>query len=102
MNHQEVREELAEAVADIKHTALRVDGRLWPEIGTPDLTLAVEDLLRSTAPDEQEGMARRVSEAFVVHPGQLYAHGIDNLSFGTAILSLRLALAHLDAVQCPE
>ncbi|MEU7061476.1 hypothetical protein [Streptomyces sp. NPDC046197] len=102
MNHQEAREELAEAVADIKHTALRVDGRLWPDIGTPDLTLAVEDLLRSTAPHEQEGMARRVSEAFIVHPGQLYAHGIDNLAFGTAILSLRLALAHLDTAQRPE
>ncbi|WP_432154731.1 hypothetical protein [Streptomyces tricolor] len=71
MNHQEAREELAEAVADIRHTALRVDGRLWPDIGTPDLTLAVEDLLHSAVPDEQEGMARRVSEAFVVHPGQL-------------------------------
>ncbi|MCX5267423.1 MULTISPECIES: hypothetical protein [Streptomyces] len=102
MNHQEAREELVEAVADIKYTALRVDGHLWSEVGTPDLTLALEDLRRSTAPDEQEGMARRVSEAFVVHPGQLYAHGIDNLSFGTAILSLRLALAHLDAVQRPE
>lgn len=101
MNYQEAREELAEAVADTKSTAWRVNDHLWPEIGTPDLTQALEDLLRSTAPDEQEGLARRVSEAFVVHPGQLYGHGIDALSFGTAILSLRLALAHLDAVQRP-
>ncbi|MET9352533.1 hypothetical protein ABZY14_05845 [Streptomyces sp. NPDC006617] len=33
---------------------------------------------------------------------QLYAHGIDNLAFGTAVLSLRLALAHLDAAQRAE
>ncbi|WP_424921070.1 MULTISPECIES: hypothetical protein [unclassified Streptomyces] len=102
MNHKEARAELADAVADIKHTALGVDGHLWLDIGTPDLALAVQDLMRPTTPDEQEGMARRVSEAFVVQPGQLYAHGIDNLSFGTAILSLRLALAHLDATQRSE
>ncbi|MGC4950957.1 hypothetical protein ACLQ2N_32795 [Streptomyces sp. DT224] len=99
MNHQQAHEELAEAVADIRHTSLRVDGNLWSQIGTPDLTTALELMQRTTDPAEYEAIAHRVSEAFIIEPGQLYAHGLDNLSFGTAILSLRLALAHLDATQ---
>ncbi|MEV8434935.1 hypothetical protein PGH47_43005 (plasmid) [Streptomyces sp. HUAS 31] len=93
MDKHEARVELAEAIADIKQTAPSVD--IWHEIGTPDLPGAVQELVLAPAPGTQHERARRVSQAFIVHPGQLYSMGIDNLAFGTAILSLRLALAHL-------
>ncbi|MFJ5645811.1 hypothetical protein [Streptomyces sp. NPDC093223] len=98
MTEYEALAELAEAIEDIKQTAPGVE--IWRDIGTPDLPAAVEDLaFSSPTPHQQEANARRVSEAFTVHPGQLYGVGIDHLAFGTAMLSLRLALAHLDAAQ---
>ncbi|MGX1673238.1 hypothetical protein [Streptomyces sp. NPDC055400] len=97
MNEHEARAELAEAIDDIKQTAPGVE--IWPDIGTPDLPAAVQDLVLSATPGDQEANARRASQAFTVHPGQLYGVDIDHLAFGTALLSLRLALAHLDAAQ---
>lgn len=83
MRVTEAREALAEAVADVRKTALNVDA--WEVMGTGDLRLAAWDLACSTAVPNQEANARRVSEAFTVDPGYLYNKGIDNLAFGTAV-----------------
>lgn len=90
----EARDALAEAVADVRQTALNVDA--WEDMGAGDLPLAVRDLAYSTALSDKEVNARRVSETFTVDPGYLYSKGIDNLAFGTAVQSMRLALNQLD------
>ena len=91
----EAREALAEAVADVRQTALNVDA--WEDMGAENLPQAAWDLAHSTALPDKEANARRVAEAFTVHPGHLYSKGIDNLAFGTAVQTMRLALNDLDA-----
>lgn len=90
----DARHALAEAAADVRQTMLGVGD--WTDIGTPDLIPAVNDLAMSKGLHDQEANARRVSEAFTVHPGHLYGRGIDDLAFGTAVVVLRLALHELD------
>ena len=91
----EAREALAEAVADVRQTTLNVDA--WEAMGAENLTRAALDLAHSTSFPDKEANARRVSEAFTVDPGYLYSKGIDNLAFGTAVQTMRLALNELDA-----
>jgi hypothetical protein len=95
MRVADARHALADAVADVRQTALGVGD--YTVIGTADLVPAVNDLARSRGLHDQEVNARRVSQAFTVHPGHLYAAGIDDLAFGTAVVMLRLALHELDA-----
>lgn len=95
MRVAEARKALADAVADIRQTAPGVED--YTVMGTTDLVPAVRDLVRSNALHDQEDNARRVSQAFTAHPGYLYARGIDELAFGTAVLWLRLTLHDLDA-----
>ncbi|AGS66878.1 hypothetical protein [Streptomyces collinus] len=95
MRVAEAREALAEAVADVRTTALNVDA--WDDMGSEKLPQAAWDLAHSTAWPDKEANARRVSEAFTVDPGYLYSKGIDNLAFGTAVQTMRLALNELDA-----
>ncbi|MGW1354855.1 hypothetical protein ACWCQE_37175 [Streptomyces sp. NPDC002409] len=91
----DARTALADAVADVRQTAPGVGD--WTDLGTPDLVPAVQDLVMVRALHDQEDHARRVSEAFTVHPGFLYGRGIDDLAFGTAVVWLRLKLYELDA-----
>lgn len=95
MRVAEARKALADAVADIRQTAPGVED--YKVMGTPDLVPAVMDLVQSKALHDQEDNARRVSQAFTAHPGYLYATGIDELAFRTAVLWLRLTLHELDA-----
>ncbi|MEV6534891.1 hypothetical protein AB0M86_35785 [Streptomyces sp. NPDC051639] len=95
MRVAEAREALAEAVADVRHTALSVDA--WDDMGAGNLPQAAWDLAHSTTFPDKEANARRVSEAFTVDPGYLYSKGIDNLAFGTAVQTMRLALNELNA-----
>lgn len=96
MRMAEARETLAEAVADVVHTALNADA--WDNMGSGSLQQAAWDLAYSTAWPDKEANARRVSDEFTVDPGYLYSKGIDNLAFGTAVQTMRLALKELDAV----
>ncbi|MFG2471420.1 hypothetical protein ACGFXB_39055 [Streptomyces canus] len=95
MRVAEAREALAEAVADVRQTALNVNA--WDDMGAENLPQVAWDLAHSTAWPDKEANARRVSEAFTVDPGYLYSKGIDNLAFGTAVQTMRLALNELDA-----
>ncbi|WAZ24387.1 hypothetical protein STRCI_005801 [Streptomyces cinnabarinus] len=60
----EARDALAEAVADVRQTALNVDA--WEDMGAGNLPQAVRELAYSTALSDKEANARRVSEAFTV------------------------------------